>query len=130
RRLVWALVLCSVALGICWEYQRQIYSRLAGPAVASVDDIAALPSIENSYRRLFEVNATTTSRLPIRDVTVRTRRGRETGRSYKYYFVVPGKRNLLLRAEVDSLAFPVIGALADVPADLRQRLAGAAPQLA
>jgi hypothetical protein len=130
RQLVLALLVLMAALAVCWHFQRVIYSRLAGPFVATVDELAELPSLDASYRRLFEMNAEKAVRLPFRDVTINKRRGRETGRSYKYFFLVPAaKRPLLLRAGVDTLAFPVTGALDAVPGDVRERLAKVAPKL-
>ena len=133
RSLLMAAVLLVAALAICWIYQRGIYSRLMGPAVATVEELTALPSLDSVSRSLVEINAPAATRLGFRDVTVHTRKGRETGRSFHYFFVVPGasgKPGLLLRAGVDSLAFPAIGELGEMSAETLARVAQLHPQLA
>ncbi len=130
RQLIFALALIAAALAVCWHFQRGIYSRLAGPFISTVEELSELPSLDASYRRLFEISASKPLLLPFRDVTVHTRRGRETGRTYTYFYLLPGgKRPLVLRAAVDNLAFPATGEMIEVPDNVRERIGKVAPKI-
>ena len=129
RQLLVALTLMAAALGVCFHFQRTIYSRLLGPFPATADQLAALPSLDSSYQNLFEVKDGKPVLLPFRDVTVHRRRGRETGRSFGYFYLVPAKPPLVVRADIDNLTFPMVGALSTVPDDVRERIGKVAPEL-
>ncbi len=133
RQLIAALTLLVASLAICFTYQREIYSRLLGPFPATVDELAALPSLDSSYRRLFDVTADDPTLkpvlLPFRDVTVHRRRGRETGRSFQYFYLVPAKPPLVVRAGTDTLTLPLAGEITEVAADVRERIGKVVPQI-
>ena len=120
--------LLAASLAVCWNFQRR--STAASPALPAPRRTRSQPSLlDSSYRRLFEMNAPGATRLGFRYERVNTRRGRETGRTYQYFFVVPGKRNLLLRANVDSLAFPATGEIKEIPGDIRAKIPDPPPVL-
>ena len=133
RQLITALALLAASLAVCFNYQREIYSRLFGPFPATVDELAALPSLDSSYRRLFEVTANDPTLkpvlLPFRDVTVHKRRGRETGRSFQYFYLVPAKPPMVVRAGTDTLTLPFAGEITEVTGDVRERIGKVAPQI-
>ncbi len=128
RQLMFALTFLAASLAVCWSYQREIYSRMMGAVIATPQEIAAIPSFDAAYQRLFEMNAPDALVLPFRDETVHRRKGRETGRSYRYFHLVKATPPLLLRAGVDKLAFPVTGALMAVPDDVRARMTKINPE--
>jgi hypothetical protein len=123
------VVLAAVAAGLI-VYHRELYSRVFGPFKVTVDEVAAIPSLDSEFRRYFVLDGSGLVRLPFREEVVHRRRGRETGRSYLYYFALSGsQRTLILRSSEDAPLMPVVGVLEPLPAAVAARLSrtGLAP---
>ena len=129
RALAIELVLLAAIAGGLIAYHRELYSRVLGPFKVTVDDIAAIPSLDSELRRYFTLEEGKLVPLPFYDTIVRTRRGRETGRSNVYYYAVPGKRLVLLRSPERTPSLPVVGTLEPVSGALEQRFWSFYPQL-
>lgn len=123
------LVLAAVVAGLV-VYHREIYSRTFGPFSVTVDEVAALPNLDSEFRRYFTLNGSGLVRLGLREEIVHRRRGRETGRSYLYYFALPGsQRAVLIRSSEPAPLMPVIGVLEPVPTAVVGQISRQYPQL-
>src|SRR5262245_7130412 len=115
------LVLAAVVAGLI-VYHREIYSRVFGPFSVTVDEVTALPSLDAEFRRYFTLNAS--GLIPVgSDTIIHTRRGRETGRTYRYYFALRGsQRALLIRSLEQAPLMPMVGVLEPIPSEVATRL--------
>jgi hypothetical protein len=130
RALAVQLVLLAAIAGVLVVYHREIYSRVFGPFRVTVDEVGAIASLDSEFRRYFMLDEGRLIPLPLRDVTVRTRRGRETGRSYMYYFALPGQQRIVLaRAAEEAPSLPIVGTLQPVPAEMERRMLEFYPEL-
>jgi hypothetical protein len=138
RRLVTTRILRALAVQVLLlaaiasayvGFHREIWSRVFGPYRVTVDEIAAINNLASEPRRFFILDEGNLIPLRIQDVTVHTRNGRETGRSYKYYFALRGKRTVLVRSSEEKLALPLTGALRTLPANLERRVWSFHPDL-
>jgi len=129
RALAVQLVALAVIAGVLIVFHREIYSRVFGPFRVTVDEIAGIGSLDSELRRYFLLDEGRLIPVGIRDVIVRSRRGRETGRSYVNYFAMPGKRIVLVRASEENPALPIVGVLQPVPAAVEQRMRELYPEL-
>jgi hypothetical protein len=123
------IVLAAVVAGLT-VYHREIYSRVFGPFSVTVDEVAAIPSLDSEFRRYFVLDGSGLVRLPFSEEIVHRRRGRETGRSYLYYFALAGnQRTLIIRSSERAPLMPVVGVLEPLPAAVTGQLARPHPQL-
>ena len=123
------VVLAAVVAGLV-VYHRELYSRVFGPFSVTVDEVAAIPSLDSEFRRYFVLDGSGLVRLPFREEIVHRRRGRETGRSYLHYFALPGsQRTLIVRSSEHAPLMPVVGVLEPLPAAVAGQLSrtGLAP---
>jgi hypothetical protein len=121
RALAVALALLAAIAGGLIAYHRELYSRVFGPFKVTVDDIAAIPSLDSEFRRYFTLDAS--GLIPLgRQEIIHRRRGRETGRSYLYYFALRGQRTVLLRSSEQTPLMPVVGVLEPVPEGVAAQL--------
>jgi len=129
RALAVQLTVLTAIAGVLIAYHREIYSRVFGPFRVTVDEIAGIGSLDSEFRRYFMLDEGRLIPTGLRDVTVHTRRGRETGRSYTHYFAMPGKRIVLVRSPEEKPSLPLVGTLQPVPAAVEQRLLSIYPEL-
>ncbi|MGH6815853.1 MAG: DUF6709 family protein [Hyphomicrobiaceae bacterium] len=130
RALVVQLVLLTAIAAGGAAYHREIYSRLFGPFSIAADEIAALNDPTEESRRFFTIESGSLVPLRLRDVTIHKRRGRETGRSFAYYFALRGKRTVLVHVNEERPVLPLTGVLRPVPADVAGRIANLHPEIA
>jgi len=122
RALTLELIVLAAVLAGLVVYHREIYSRIFGPFSVAVDEITALPNLDSEFRRYFTLNGS--GLIPLgSDTIVHTRRGRETGRTIRYYFALRGsQRALLIRSLEQAPLMPLVGVLEPVPSDVASRL--------
>jgi hypothetical protein len=125
RRNLWALILALVMLAAVVAgvvgYHRELYSRVFGPYKVTVDEIAGIASLDDEFRRYFQLDEGRLFHAETQEVVHRGRRGRET-RSLVYYFVMPGKQFVVLRSAEGNPTLPVVGVLEPVPRAVADRI--------
>lgn len=122
RALAVQLALLAVIADLYVNFHREVHSRIFGPYPVSADEIASIQSLPDEPRRFFRLDEAALIPVRIRDVTVHTRRGRETGRTFTYYFAVRGKRTLLIRSKEENPQLPLLGVLRTVQPEFERRL--------
>jgi hypothetical protein len=123
------IVLSAVVVGLA-VYHREIYSRVFGPFSVTVDEVAAIPNLDSEFRRYFTLNGSGLVRLPFRETIIHTRRGRETSRSYLYFFALVGnQRTLIVRSSEQAPSMPMAGVLEPLPGTVVGQLTRQYPQL-
>jgi hypothetical protein len=123
------IALAAVVVGLA-VFHREIYSRVFGPFSVTVDEVTAIPNLDSEFRRYFTLNGSGLVRLPFRETIVHKRRGRETGRSYLYFFALLGsKRTLIVRSSEQAPTMPMVGVLEPLPEAVVGQLTRQYPQL-
>ena len=71
------VVLAAVVTGLA-VYHREIYSRVFGPFKVTVDELAAIPSLDSEFRRYFVLDGSGLVRLPFgEEIVHRAARARD-----------------------------------------------------
>lgn len=125
RRVVaWAATLAFVAL-FAFGQIRYIRNFLAGPYVLGAAELDAIPDAAKASRYFVRVTGSKTIDTGVQQITVKKRRGVETGRevSAGYYALVVGEKFLICKGGIASgsqLTFE--GELSPLPPELEARL--------
>jgi hypothetical protein len=131
-RNLWALivelVVLAAVLAVLVVYHRELYSRVFGPFKVTVDEIGGIASLDNEFRRYFEIDEGRLVYLGSQEIVHRGRRGRET-RSLVYYHAMPGREVVVLRSAEKAPKLPVVGALEPVPPAVASSIARSNPQV-